>query len=268
MTHGEYNIYKMKEAVGRGEQADLRYACDIADRIVAAINNANDVETLKKGFTAFRARNDCDHEYGEYGEPISINPLKEKALTAPPKEITELGRFNPPRQPVLYLSATREVALAESKSLPSDACTVATFKTVRSVKIAKLLRHEGIVMEMLDQPQNQESFEKWLLLEAAHFASRRVQDHDRDVHYRTCNLIASAFRDSGFEGLAYRSSFWSPGWQEDGQASIESSILSSNIVLFDPEAARPLQSALFSIDWKRPAAKQENGNIWNAKEND
>ena len=266
MIPDTYEPGKLKAAVKRGGRDDLRFACDLADRIVAAVTKAKDEETLEKGFKAFRARNDyvedCETNLGR----VDLYPLGEKEISAPPKDKTSLGRFNPPYLPVLYLSTTREVALAECRALPSDICTVATFQTVRPIRIAKLLQVDNIPFEaLLDQNPSEDSLEKWLLAQTANFVSRRVPDHDRDVHYRACNLIASAFKECGFEGLAYRTSFWSQGWRDEKRSADEDRIFASNLVLFDPEAAIPRQSALYRINWKRPFAEHEGGGVWTAK---
>ncbi|MCY1668068.1 RES family NAD+ phosphorylase [Rhizobium sp. SL86] len=255
---------RMKAAINRGGKSDLRSACDSAERIVSAVAKAGDEETLKTGFKAFRARNDYivfdDPESGR----IEICPLAGKDLGAPPKEKTSLGRFNPPNQPVLYLSTSMEVCLAEVRALSSDTCTVATFQTVRPIRLAKLLKLGTPLGVFLSKEPTDEDRDKWLLSQTAKFVSRRVPDSDRELHYRTCNLIASAFLESGFDGLVYRTSFWSPGWREKNDRPHEDHVRAANIVLFDPDAATPQASAVYSINWKRPYAEQASSSVWTA----
>lgn len=257
MVPDEYNPEKLKAAVKRGGREDLRFAYDFADRIVAALTKAKHEETLKKGFKAFRARRGCVEDLEtESGQP-QLQTLSDEEITAPPKDKTSLGRFNSSNQPVLYLSTTREVALAECRALSSDICTVATFQTVRTIRVAQLLQLNNLsIIALYESDRSDESLEKYLLSETANFVSRRVPDHDRDLHYRTCNLIASAFKKFGFEALAYRTSFWSSGWRHDKRTADEDILYAANLVLFDPEAATPQNSALFQINWKRPLAKR------------
>ncbi|MBD8890189.1 RES family NAD+ phosphorylase [Roseibium litorale] len=266
MIPDEYDIDKLKLALGRGGRSDLKFAYEFADRIVASVEQVEDKEQLAVDFPAYRARNDYVEDYDPENGQIHFHPLTGSELGAPPPEKTLLGRFNAPNHPVLYLSTTPEVALAETRALPSDTCTIANFRIVRPVKIATLLRHNkepfGV---LLDDDPGEEIFLRWLLARTAEFISRRVPDHDRDLHYRTCNLIASAFSDSGYDGLAYRTSFWSPGWRDENGTPEEDHVRAANIVLFDPGIAIPKWSALYRINWKRPIAEKDGNSVWRSK---
>jgi len=52
---------------------------------------------------------------------------------------------------------------------------------------------------------------------------------------------------------------------EEERSEEEESIFASNIVLFDPKHAKPVRSALFRIDWKRPTAQEDGNGYWEAK---
>lgn len=266
MIPDEFNPEKLKAAIERGGVGDLRFACNFADRIVTAVIKAKHEETLNDGFQAFRARNDYIEDTESNPGYVNFYALSGKDICAPPKEKVSLGRFNARHEPVLYLSTTREVALAETRALSTGTCTVGAFRTIRPLRIAQLLQHnkESFALFLSEKPSDDDR-EKWLLARTAEFVSRRVPDQDRDLHYRVCNLIGSAFRESGFDGLAYRTSFWSNGWREDGRSPDEDHIFASNIVLFDPEAAIPKSAALYQIEWKRPIAQGENSGAWVAK---
>lgn len=266
MIPDEYDINKLKLALGRGGRSDLKLACDLVDRIVSAVKHFEDEEQLAEGFPAYRARNDYVEDRDPENGQVYFYPLTELKLGAPPPAKTPLGRFNAPNHPVLYLATTREVALAETRALASDTYTIAQFRTVRPTKIAKLLRHqEEPLAAFLEDNPGEEVFQRWLLARTAAFVSRRVPDHDRDLHYRTCNLIASAFSDSGYDGLAYRTSYWSPGWRDEKGTPEEDLARAANIVLFDPDTAIPKWSALYRINWKRPIAEQDGNSVWSSK---
>jgi len=257
---------EMLNALARGGLSDMRLACDLADKIVDAVERVKDFETLKKGFVAFRARNDYVEDDTSRHGCIEHYPLSGEDICAPPKGKTQLGRFNAARHPVLYLSTSREVAIAESRALSSDICTVAVFKTKRSIRLAKLLKKSGTSLGLLFvKKPNEEDIDKDLLHKTAEFISRRVPDIDREMHYRTCNLIASALKERGFDALAYRTSFWSDGWRIDGRSEEEESIFSANLAMFNPEDATPVNSALYHIDWKRPTASKVGNAYWQAK---
>lgn len=120
MNLNEHSPRTMLNALIRGSQSDLRDACGFADRIVEAVERAGDVEELKEEFHAFRARNDYEEDDTSQPGHIYFYPLSGEDVCAPPKEITQLGRFNAPFHPVLYLSTSREVAIAETRTLSTD----------------------------------------------------------------------------------------------------------------------------------------------------
>lgn len=253
---------KIKSSLKGGSRRDLRFACECADRIFDAVVKAGDEETLSPGFTAFRARNSYKEVSDTETGMIYLNPLSGTELGAPPKEITSLGRFNAPNRPALYLSTTREVALAEVRAISTDTCTVAAFKTTRALRIAKLLQLTTPMDVFLSENPSEDEKLRLLRARTANFVSRRVQESDRDLHYRACNLIASAFAENGFDGLAYRTSFWSSGWRNEKRKFDEDHVLASNLVLFDTEAAIPMWSQLFRINWKRPYAEEDGNGVW------
>jgi hypothetical protein len=119
------------------------------------------------------------------------------------------------------LSTTREVAVAETKALSTDVCTVAAFKSQRPLRIAKLLQKERLPLGWLETDLKEEDLDALLLHLTSEFVSRRVADADREAHYRTCNLIASAFKEREFHGIAYRTSFWSDGWRKKARSDAE-----------------------------------------------
>ena len=268
MIAHEYDIDQFKQALWVGGIGDLRFACDFADRIVSIVEEAKATGPLRSGFRAYRARPGlCSEEVNEKYGTVDRSPWAGDDIAAPPTELTSLGRFNPPRKPALYLATTKEVALAETRALSSDTCTVAILETVRELKIAMLMAHNQHPWEaFIESSPKEECLKKFLLSETASFVSRRVPDHDRDLHYRACNLIASAFQARGYEGLLYRTSFWSDGWFSDGKPTKKDLIDSANLVLFDVGSAIPKSSALYRIDWQRPEAKEDGGGHWTAKE--
>lgn len=119
MIPSDFDLYKMQDAVRCGGIGDLRFACDFADCIVQAALKAGDQETLRSGFAAYRARNDYIEDPESEPGNIHIHPHIGEEISAPPKDKTRLGRFNAPLRPVLYLSAAPEIALAETRALPS-----------------------------------------------------------------------------------------------------------------------------------------------------
>ena len=254
MIPKEFDSYALRSAVERGGLSDLRFACEFVERVVSIVEMYGDTFIMDAGQDAFRARNG----YTEVDDDVlgtKFVPLEGDAISAPPAETTSLGRFNQSGRPVLYMSTTPEVALAECRTLPSETCTVANFKTKRKCRIAQFLRHEQFSKGTLAVEKTKRGHELWLLYEMSKFLSRRVEGGERELHYKTCNLVASAFSERNYDGLLYRTSFWSSLWKEENEKELNSNIRSSNIVLFDPLAAYPESSKLYSLNWNRPRAE-------------
>lgn len=259
----DYDPRSIRAALERGGIADLRRACQISERIADAAILLRDCKKLIKGTKLFRARADYSETTGENGNITGHSPLSGDDMGAPPASKVSLGRFNAPQHPVLYLATTPEVALTESRALSDDECSVAEFQLKKDIHVGLLLRHKKWHLSaLLDEKPSDEDLQKWLLARTADFVSRRVSDRDRDLHYRACNLISAAFRDKGLHGLIYRTSFWSPGWEEPGQSDLSNGVLSANVVLFSPDDAECIKSVLCRIDWRRPIAQLVGGPVW------
>jgi len=252
---------QLLRALELGTPSDLRFALKFAETIVSATEALGDVETLNEGFRSFRARNDYVEDESDDGQ-IDVWPYADEDIAAPPADLTSLGRFNLEKRPALYLATAPEVALAECKALPSDTCTVGQFELSKPCKVAQFLRHGKLPINVFLGEGKEEDFERWLLADTADFLSRRVSAKNRETHYRACNFIASAFKEHGYDGLVYRTSFWSSAWRTGKNAQEQDQVRSANIVLFDVEAATPTKSWLAEINWKRPIAEQAGKAVW------
>lgn len=264
MVPDEYNIQKLLRALEYGSPSDLRFALKFAETLVSTIHSVGDFEMLKQGFRSFRARSDYVQEEREDGQ-IDFLPFAREEISAPPAQLTKLGRFNLAKQPVLYLATTPEVALAECKALPSDTCTVGLFHLARDCKVAKFLRHDKMPLSVLFGEGKDEDIGQWLLADTARFLSRRVSGHNRELHYRACNFVSLAFKEQGYDGLVYRTSFWSSAWRTNREDVDQDQVRSANIVLFDVDTAIPKSSWLAEINWKRPIAEQAGNAVWESE---
>ncbi|TCT28857.1 RES domain-containing protein [Martelella mediterranea] len=266
MVPPKYTPDSLTTALQRGGVSDLRFACEVAERIVSAVIKHKDEENIGAGFPAFRARKGCIEEEVPEAGRLDFYPYIKSDIAAPPSGNSKIGRFNAPKSSVLYLATKREVALAEVRASYTDICTIGTFTTCRPLRLGTLLRIKKEPLRvLLEDDPSEDDLELWLLARTAEFVSRRVSDDERELHYRACNLIASAFQQNGFDGLAYRTSFWSPGWRDDQQTEDEDHIYSSNLVFFDPKDAKPVRSALYHINWKRPFSEVAGNAIWKAQ---
>lgn len=251
------NPYKVRNSLSNGSIADLRLACKYVEDVADAIERTVSFQTIEAGFMFYRSRNEYLEDIAENSQ-MRLYPLKKENMGAPPACKTELGRFNRKGNPVLYLSTTREVALAECKARPIDTSTVGEFSLLKPAKIAIFLKTDGFPIGWLmnDEP-SQNDYDQYLLHQITNFLCQPVSDSERYAHYRLTSLLASVFEEREFNGIAYRTSFWSPAWREEDDDPIRETLRSSNVVLFDPKIAEVKHVDLYSIDWKRPVSKRE-----------
>ena len=256
MPHTYQDVSKLKDLVRSGGPSELKIAISIAEKIASLVQSYEHFETVSEGRTFFRARNSYDQSESLFGGELN-RPLNGDNMGPPPKEKSGLGRFNSKGTSALYLSSLPEVALAEVRAIQGQKCTVAQFQTLRETRIAKLLAFPD---RNLNSEQGfEESEEERLLIDASVFVSRRILHEDRNDHYRCCNLIGSAIREHGFDGIAYRTSFWSPSWGDESAENFQF----ANIVLFDPKVAQAVKSSIMELEWPRPISKYSNGIDWN-----
>lgn len=165
-----------------------------------------------------------DDEYiGDVPAPCSPERMK------PPTERATEGRANPKGISYLYLATDRDTALAEVRPWIGALISVSQFKTLRELRIVNCTTdHEGFRIYLEGEPSPQEREEVvWTDIDRA-FA-RPVSPSDDVADYVATQIVAELFKTCGFDGVAYRSSLGG----------------GHNIVLFDLDAAEPINGFLF-----------------------
>lgn len=243
---------QLSELLGRGTLSNLRAACEFADAIADLVEKRSEHALLFKTFVLFRARNKSIQLLDNQSR-LRIDPVPFKEIGPPPAECTQLGRFNLKGDPVLYLATSPEIALAECKALRTDVCTVGRFSVTKDCKLAKFWRQNDVPVGASTVGATEKDYEDWFLTELSNFLSRQFQSNERKQHYTSCNLIASALKQRGFDGITYRTPFWSPNWDDTDDDEINA-LNNANVVLFDTRSAEVENVYTGTIDWSRPSA--------------
>jgi hypothetical protein len=195
---------------------------------------------IRKGQHFFRARNSLDSN----GNPLSV-----QEMGAPPSDIARAGRFNEDRNSVLYAATTRVIALAEVRPARGEVCSLALIETLDNIFGANLL--PTLKSFKLSESASQTDDFVWEGI-CEHLAHQPTQS-DRDLHYRSCRLIASVFAEMGAKFLLYRTSFYSKLWGDYSEN--DTAVGVANIVFFDPSLAEVLETKRYELNWPMPAAE-------------
>jgi RES domain-containing protein len=156
-------------------------------------------------------------------------PFPEDRMKPRPGQALE-GRANPKGIPFLYFSSHRDTAAAEARSWTGEVLSVGQFKSTRGLRIVnttQFSRKRIFVGEPKDPSIREEAV--WGDIDWA-FAEPTTRSDDRSEYIPT-QVLAESFRDSGFDGVAYRSSY--------GKGH--------NMVLFDPAAAQQVNCFLVRV---------------------
>lgn len=191
---------------------------------------------VKKGHVLWRA------QLGE-GEPWPVNDEQEPMPVAHPPErmrprprrATE-GRANPKGIPYLYLADDRDTAMAEVRPWIGASVSVAQFRVARDLQVVHIAtepktkgRGIWISFEGRVEPSPAEREDAvWRAIDTA-FA-QPIERGDDSAHYVPTQVIAEFFRYHGLDGIVYRSGLGT----------------GVNVVLFDLDAAQPLNGFLLS----------------------
>lgn len=175
----------------------------------------HDWRTEKQGDNEFEVP--CAHP------PARMKPLRDRASD---------GRANPKGIPCLYLATTKEAAMSEVRPWIGSEISVGQFKLLRMAEIVDCSREHDRMTFHFEEP-SPEKIEKavWAHIDKA-FAEPMTRS-DNTADYVATQIIAELFKDSGYDGVAYKSNFGEKGY---------------NIALFDIDAADLINCFLYRVD--------------------
>jgi RES domain-containing protein len=141
------------------------------------------------------------------------------------------GRVNPKGIPSLYFATTRDVAMSEVRPWVGSVVSVARFRTTRGLTVVDCSVLHGAA---LPSPEAAEGIdvEEAVWAHIDHAFSRPVTRSDNTAEYAATQVLAELFRQERYDGIIYKSAFSAEGL---------------NLALFDLEAARQVDSALFEV---------------------
>jgi RES domain-containing protein len=190
---------------------------------------------LKSGWRLYRAQigsklvsrppNDDEVDCGIEEE----QPFPAERMIPDPKLANKPGRANPQGFTYLYLADTPETALAEMRPWVAESLSLALFETKRELRL--VVCKAGAAEVIFDENPSAEKLDKHVWNDISTAFARPVSQDDRESSYIPTQILAEVFKAEGFDGIVYRSGL------ERG----------SNVVLFDPTAARPIHRYAYTL---------------------
>jgi hypothetical protein len=150
-----------------------------------------------------------------------MKPLRDRAVE---------GRVNPKGIPYLYLSTSRETALAEVRPWIGSLISVGLFQNRRKLKIVNCTTDDNHIVYLEGEPSPEER-EKAVWADIDRAFAKPVTPVDDVADYVPTQIIAEVFKTNGFDGLAYRSSL-GPG---------------HNVALFDLDVTDLVRCFVFKV---------------------
>ncbi|MCP1471904.1 RES domain-containing protein [Sphingobium sp. OAS761] len=162
--------------------------------------------------------------HGELDDP-DVGPLPRPA---PPARMVPLpysasdGRANPRGIPCLYMADDRHTAIAEVRPWIGSLVSVAIMRTLKDQRLVDVRDDSGRQPIYLEGEPSPDEREAAVWSHVARAFREPVLREDNRAGYASTQIIAEAFRNHGYDGIAYGSAF--------GEGR-------TNIVLFDIGAA-------------------------------
>jgi len=168
------------------------------------------------------------YQEGEYIDdiPAPFPPTRMKPL---PDRAFE-GRANPKGIPYLYGADKKDTALSEVRPWLGSLMSLAQFKINKDLVLVNCTEDDGKRKIYLKEPDSKER-EKAIWAEIDYAFSKPVTRNDDIAEYAPTQILAENFKNNGYDGLGYRSSFGG----------------GMNIVLFDIETADLLNCTLYTV---------------------
>ena len=192
------------------------------------------VKTLPAGMPLWRARIGHDTYEEEYeGKKIREIPdaLSQKEMKPLKSEARE-GRANPEGIPVLYLSTLPETAMSEVRPWIGSWVSCARFETIRDLSVVDFTMDysRGISIFFKEPKPSSKEDAVWATIGQAF--TRPVTPEEGTADYAPTQVISEMFKNEGFDGIVYKSSFGKKGY---------------NIALFDLDDAHLTMCALHCV---------------------
>jgi hypothetical protein len=199
---------------------------DVSEFLEAVRESARGREIeLEKGWEFFRAQQGCCGKIGD------LKPYPERRMIPRADKAIE-GRVNPKGNPCFYGARDLATAVAEVRPWVGEIVSVALFELSQKLKLVECLKYHDeagfswLLQQRFDQPAPSaapEYVEKdvWTHIDKAF--SEPVSKSDDRADYVPTQVIAESLKNSGYDGILYKSRL---------------SLGGVNVALFDPKHAR------------------------------
>jgi hypothetical protein len=135
-------------------------------------------------------------------EPTPYKPNRMK----PPAGLATEGRANPKGIPYLYLASQRDTAAAEVRPWKCAYVSVGQFRAVRDLRIVNTTlysKHVIYLHKQVDPLKREEAV--WGDIDRAFAVPTTPADNESE--YVPTQVLAELFKEAGFDGVGYRSSY-------------------------------------------------------------
>lgn len=202
---------------------------------------------LKKGANLWRAQQAHDKREFEItpGEKDWLPEPSNADRMTPTAEYAADGRISPAGIPVLYTANTIETAISETRPWIGSLVTVGLFKTVRDMVFVNCIGSGKSDMGKhmyFDVPTPEEIEDAVWYWMNEEFSQPITRDDDKRF-YAPTQIVSEVFRESGFDGIVYRSNFGERGY---------------NIALFHPSDARCLEARIHVVKGIKIEQEEDN----------
>ena len=250
----EFASWRSYENFARRVRQQRRYVWEpevtvFMDTLLATVRDR--ARKISKGSILYRAQHGIKYQEDDDGvDKFAYGSERMKPLSGRARE----GRANSAGISILYLASSEQTAISEVRPWIGSELSVAQFTVVRDLRVINLSPGHGQVSfqhlffsELLgEEPVSPEKKEEAVWIDVDNAFSRPVTRSEETAEYVPTQILSELFRQSGYEGLVYRSQFGESG---------------HNIALFDVQDADIINAAPYqvtSIDVKF----EETGNRW------
>ncbi len=191
-------------------------------------NLARAATEIKQGIILYRSR--PGFAVDENDRPVAYAGTE---IGAPPTEKTLPSRASPKGKRVLYCADELKTAIAEIRPQRGLLVSVAKMRVVRDLRILDLCARLANLNPFVEESLTYELELREVLADFSDDLARPLRRTDNPVlDYLANQKIAALVEEAGYHGIIYRSAMAPSG---------------KNIVLFDPDAAEPIESELVEV---------------------
>ncbi len=173
---------------------------------------------------------------GDEGQGNSEPCPFDKTRMRPSADPAKGGRVNPKGIPCLYMATDEKTAMSEVRPWKGSLVSVAVFRVVRDLKIVDCSREPttgGLLKHLpVSGTPTPEQVTSGVWSSIDHAFARPVEPNDDAATYATTQVIAEAFRQAGYKGVAYKSALTEEGY---------------NVALFDLDDAEYQWCKLYEV---------------------